>query len=74
MLWQTMADLVIKLIPLQLFERNSGLAGGLKITKVKTFRKSDRDKQNKSMEGVRMIQISGDPNISGISVRLPKKP
>ena len=55
-----MSRLSLDLIPLQILERTPGLCGGLKITKCKTFKKTDVDKQKNSMEGVRLIQIAGD--------------
>ena len=60
MLWQPHILMELAYIPAQLFERNPGLKGGLRITKVKHFRKTDIDRQGKSMEGVQMIQLEGN--------------
>ena len=59
MLWQHMASISIKHLPMQILERNRGLAGGLKIVKCKTFKNSAADRKGHSMAGARLVQILG---------------
>ena len=72
MLWQPMRHLSLDLIPLQLFERTPALAGGMRITKCKTFKKEDKDKQQRSMDGVRLIQIAGDQDFLRSLYQFPR--
>ena len=57
MLWQNMRKVEIDTLPRSLLDRNPELKGGLKVSRCKTFKDSDKDVRGDSMEGVRLIQI-----------------
>ena len=60
MIWQNLCTIQLEAIPRNLFDRNPGLKGGLKIAKCKHFKSSDLDVRGNPMNGVRLVQFESD--------------
>ena len=72
MLWQNLEAIKTPDITPNLMDRNPGLAGGVKVARMKVFRASDMDARGESMLGARLAQLDGNESFLRSLERFPR--
>ena len=72
MMWQNLEGIRDEAIAQNLLDRNRELAGGIKVARVRLFRKDDLDSRGNSMLGARLVQLDGNETFLRSLERFPQ--
>ena len=72
MMWQNLEDFPIESVVSNLQQRNSGLTGRARVVRYKPFSEKDRDNNDRSMKGARLVQLDADRNFLDALYNFPR--